>query len=120
MKNKTTKTELQKLQDAAAEGQLAILKFREYRRTYNEEHNISGKTTIIKEIIALAKKGMKNAEIIAKGYNKNTVNRQVGLWKKGKKVEKTIVSQWLKKEKKGKKKNEESEEEEEDDNEGEI
>lgn len=93
----TTKTHLKELK---AKKDAADKAYFEYRKQYNTEHGITGRSTI-KEIInlykELTKKGVENpiAEIIAKGYNKNTVRRQVGLFVKKKKVETTVVKQYL-------------------------
>lgn len=106
--------------------QLAILReakfaadkaFSDYRKLYNEEHEVEG-GSLIKEIIALHREGKSNAEIVDAGYNKNTVSRQVSLYKKGIRVEKTTVSVFLPKKKKGSKNEEIDEEEEMEEQEG--
>ena len=100
--------------------QLAILReakfaadkvFSDYRKLYNEEHEVEG-GSLIKEIIALHREGRSNAEIVDAGYNKNTVSRQVSLYKKGIRSEKTTVSVFLPKKKKGSKNVDEEEIEE--------
>lgn len=88
---KTNKDELEllMLQKSAADKA-----FFEYRALYNRQHNVKGRD-MIKDIIAMHKKGKTNKEIVEAGYNKNTVNRQVTLFKKGTKVEKTIVRKYF-------------------------
>lgn len=88
---------------ATSKKQLAILKterdaaiaaYNKYLKQYNEDNNIVG-NTLIQEIIALHKKGKTNKEIQELGYNKNTINQQVSLFKKGKRVAKTCVAKYL-------------------------
>ncbi len=109
MKTKTTKSKVSKEEieittNKAEYQRLKELKeatdkeFYTYRKVYFKEHNIET-GTIIKEIVALCKKGLTNKEIADKGYNRGTVNRFVKLYKKGKRVESTLVKQYLPKKK---------------------
>lgn len=91
---KTSKKVLQDLAIAKAEADKA---FFEYRVLYNKQHNVES-GTMIKKIIALHVSGKGNKAIIAEGYNKNTVNRSVNLYKKRVKKEVTTVSKFLRKE----------------------
>lgn len=88
---KTTQKGLQELTAIKAEADKAFFK---YRALYNKQHNVEV-GTMIREIIDLHISGCDNKEIIEKGYNKNTVNRQVFLYKKGIKKETTIVNKFL-------------------------
>lgn len=72
----------------------AVAEYNKYLKKYNKENNIQGRL-IIKEIIDLYKKGLDNKAIIAKGYNKWTVNEQIRLFKKGKRVTKTVIAKFL-------------------------
>ena len=85
---KTTKTKLEELKRIKEE---ADKKYFEYRALYNKQHNVKPRN-VINEIITLHEEGLSNKEIVAKGYNKNTVNRQVSLYSKRTKKEKTVVS----------------------------
>ncbi len=88
------KTSAKKLAELKEAKEAAIKEYNAYLKLYNEQHGLKG-GTIIKEIIALAKKGKTNREIIDLGYNKSTVNQQVGLFRKGKRVAKTVVAKYL-------------------------
>ena len=95
----TNKKELLALQAKARAAVKVMEEYREYRKKYNAEHpdgKVSAKTSYIAEIIKLHKQGYTNAEIVAEGYNKNTVNKFVGQYKKRVKNEKTVVSQYIK------------------------
>ncbi len=96
MKTVTTKTKTNEKELAIlkAKRDEAVAAYSKYAKEYNKEHNILGRT-IIKEIIALHKKGVSNPDIIKKGYNKNTVMNNVRLFIKGKRVGKTIVAKYL-------------------------
>ena len=89
---KTTSRE--ELEQLLAEKRVLDAKVSAYNKLFRAEHNLTGRTKI-KEIIALHKSGLTNKEIIDKGYNKGTVQRQVMLYTKGKKVEKTTIKQYL-------------------------
>ncbi len=88
------KTSKQQLEILKKERETAVAAYNKYLKEYNTEHQITGRT-IIKEIITLHKQGLDNKAIIAKGYNKWTVNEQVRQFVKGKRVAKTIVAKWL-------------------------
>ena len=88
---KTSKKELNALEAAHL---AASAEFQAYRKLYNKQNSVQGGTKIA-EIIVLHKDGKSNKEIVLAGYNKNTVNRQVNLYTKGLKKEKTIISQYL-------------------------
>lgn len=88
---KTTKAELDTLRLAKEEADRAYFK---YKKAYNEEHNIKA-GNLIADIIALHKKGVPNKEIVEMGYNKNTVSKEITLYKKGKKSVKTTVRKFL-------------------------
>lgn len=64
------------------------------RKLYNAEHDIP-KGLITDTIIKLHKKGLSNKQITEKGFNKGTVRRQVRLFTKGKRTEKTTVRKYL-------------------------
>lgn len=87
----TTKAEMDKL---LAEKRALDAKVAAYKKLFRAQHNITGRN-IIKEIIELHKKGLTKQQIIEKGYNKGTVQRQVTLFVKGKKQEKTTIRQYL-------------------------
>lgn len=88
------KTNQKQLNALKAAKENATKEFNKYQKAFNEEHGIKNRT-IIQEIITLHKKGVPNADIIAKGYNKWTVREQVRLFSKGKRVAKTIVAKFL-------------------------
>lgn len=88
------KTNKEELEILMLQKNAADKAFFEYRSLYNKQHNVKGRN-VIKDIIALHKKGKSNKEIVELGYNKNTVNRHVTLFKKGKKVERTIVKKYF-------------------------
>jgi len=88
---KTNDNELEKLMLLK---QAADKAFYAYKALYNKQHNVKG-GDLIKEIITLHKKGKTNLEIIEMGYNKHTVSKQISLFKKGVKVEKTTVRQFF-------------------------
>lgn len=91
MKTKTNVKQLAELKQAM---DAAILAYNQYNKEYKVEHNIKGRNKI-REIIQLHKEGLDNKQIIEKGYNKNTVNEQIRLYKKGKRTVKTVVNQYL-------------------------
>lgn len=93
--NKKTLNAMLKEKNAALE---VIAAYSEYRKKYNTEHpdnKVVESKCIIKEIIALHKKGKSKQQIIELGYNKNTVRRNVALFEKGLKKETTIIKQYL-------------------------
>ena len=89
----TSKSELEQL---LAEKRALDAKVAAYNKLYRAEHNITGRNKI-KEIIELHKKGLSKKEIVEKGYNKGTVQRQIMLFTKGKRVEKTTILKYLSK-----------------------
>lgn len=91
---KTIKTTKEKLDELLAKKKALDLKVSAYQKQYNLDHNITGRNKI-KEIIELHLQGLTNNQIIEKGYNKGTVGRQVGLFKKGKKMESTTIKKFL-------------------------
>lgn len=95
---KTSKENLQQLKEKKDK---AVLEYNKYLKQYNEERKIERGHTV-KEIISLHKQGFTNQEIIDKGYNKNYVNQQVTFFKKGKRVARTQVAQFLSPKKKKK------------------
>lgn len=93
---KTSKKELLQLEEKANKAKQVLADYRAYLKQYRTEHKLPfEKGTLIKEIITLHKKGYKNAEIVAEGYNKNTVSKFVAQFKKGQKIEKTVVKKYL-------------------------
>lgn len=88
---KTTKKQLEQLRLNKLEADKAYFL---YRKAYIKEHP-EERSTLIKDIIDLHKQGKTNKEIVEMGYNKNTVGRQICLYKKGKKTERTTVRQYL-------------------------
>ena len=91
--NKIT-TSKQEFDELLKEKKALDAKVSAYKKLFRSEHNITGRN-VIKEIIELHKKGLTKAEIVEKGYNKGTVQRQIMLFIKGKKQEKTTIRQYL-------------------------
>ena len=88
---KYTKEMLEALRAAKNE---AVITYSKYLKEYNKEHGVEGRN-LIQEIIELHKSGVPKAEIIERGYNKNTVQHQIYLFEKGKRVQKTTISKFL-------------------------
>lgn len=95
MKTTTTEKEFKSLLAAKTAADKA---FFAYRKTYNKEHGIA-RGIITDTIIRLHKKGYSVKDIIAEGFNKGTVRRQIRLFTKGKRVEKTTVAKYIPKKK---------------------
>lgn len=88
---KTTAKQLQSLKEKKEQ---ASAEYSSYLKEYNKERKIK-RTCFIDEIIGLVKEGKTNQEIISLGYNKHTVKTQVRLFKKGKRVAKTVVAKFI-------------------------
>jgi hypothetical protein len=93
-KEKVTPISKEELVALKAKKDNAVKSYNKALKQYNTENGLKGRT-IIQEIIALHKKKKTNEEIIAMGYNKHTVNTNVRLYTKGKRVAKTVVSKFL-------------------------
>src|SRR3990167_3672255 len=89
----TTKTQYALLLAAKQE---ADKQFFSYRKLFNKEHKIEH-GIITDTIIRLHKKGLSIKEILKQrpDLNKGTVRRQIRLYKKGKRVEKTTVAKYI-------------------------
>lgn len=92
-KPQTNKAEYDQL---LAEKRAADKAFFAYRKVYNAEHKVP-KGLITDTIIRLHKKGLSPAQILEQNphFSKGTIRRQIRLFTKGKRVEKTTVSKYI-------------------------